>query len=61
MFKEAESIFPVMFGNLIDGSQNVVWRLALKGKILQNYENRSKANIRPKQKLLGLTLALVNG
>ena len=29
---------------MIDGSQNAVWRLALKGEIPQNYENRSKEN-----------------
>ena len=40
---EAESLFPVTFGNLIDGSQNADWHLALEGKIPQNYENRSKA------------------
>ena len=28
----------VFFRNLIDGSQNSVWRLALEGEILQNYE-----------------------
>ena len=41
-FPGAESIFPAMFGNLIDGSKNAVWRLALEGKIPQDYENRSK-------------------
>ena len=30
-----------MFGNLIEGSQNTVWQLALEGEIPQNYENRS--------------------
>ena len=34
-----------MLRNLIDGSQNAVWRLALKGKIPQNYENRSKLSV----------------
>ena len=34
-------IFPAMFGNLIDGSQNAVWLLVLEGEILQIYENRS--------------------
>ena len=33
-----------MFGNLIDGSQNTVWSLALEGKIVQNSENRSTCN-----------------
>ena len=41
-FPEAESIFPAMFGHLIDGSQNAVWRIALEGEISQNYENHSK-------------------
>ena len=40
-FPEAESIFPAVFGNLIDGSQNAVWRLALELEIPQIYENRS--------------------
>ena len=34
-----------MFGNLIGGSQNAVWRSALEGKIPQNYESRSKQNV----------------
>ena len=42
-FPEAELTFPAMFGNLIDRSQNAVWRLSLEGEIAQNYENRSKA------------------
>ena len=29
-FPEVESIFLAMFGNLIDGSLNAVWRLALE-------------------------------
>ena len=33
-FPEVGLIFP------IEGSQNAVWRLALEGKISQNYENR---------------------
>ena len=32
-----------MFGNLLDGRQNAVWHLWLEGKILQNYENRTKS------------------
>ena len=28
-FPEAESIFPAMFGNVIDGHRNAVWHLAL--------------------------------
>ena len=28
-------IFPAMFGNLIDGSQNLVWHLAGEGETLQ--------------------------
>ena len=39
-FPETESIFPTLFGNLIDGSQNAVWRFALEGKVPKNYENR---------------------
>ena len=31
-----------MFGNLIDGSQNAVWRLELEGKISKNYEKPRK-------------------
>ena len=34
-----------MFGNLIDGSQNAVWRFAFEGKIPKNYENRSKMSL----------------
>ena len=28
---EVESIFPTMFRNMIDGSQNAVWPLAIEG------------------------------
>ena len=38
-----ESIFPGIFGNLIDGSQGTVWCLALEVEILQNYENHSNS------------------
>ena len=31
-----------MFGKLIDGSQNAVWRLAFEGEIPQNNENHSR-------------------
>ena len=46
-FPEEEAIYLVMFGNLIDGSQNAVWHLALEGKIPHNYENRSNYFTRP--------------
>ena len=32
-----------MFGNLINGSQNTVWRLMLEGEIPQNYANCSNS------------------
>ena len=31
-----------MFRHFIDGSEKAVWRLACKGEIPQNYENRNK-------------------
>ena len=49
-FPEAELIFPVMFRNFIDGSQNPVWCLRLERETPQNYENRSSLKPRSARK-----------